>query len=306
VFARLNAASRRAMLAAFREAQRCQHDFVGTEHLLYGLLREADGPVAHLLRSAGGDTALLLAKVELSLRRHGETDELDQFPLSPALKRALVQAEIDAAAFRHELVGPYHLLLGLLHGADSEAAQLLFEIGVHRALVRAALAHLPPDQQPEYQVQAAGRPAVASSKDVSADELDSWLRPGIKLPADRHELPFRQSDMQILESQLRLVQFALAAVVGFTSGYWAAGWEIGVALGTLAAIISLFRSSVLGSLFGALVGLMIVLMSRLQTRDTYWMVVPPLAGLLLGTLLGDFWRFDHKEQEASDPPTPEP
>ena len=138
MFARLNAASRRAMLAAFREAQRCQHDFVGTEHLLYGLLRETDGPVAHLLRSAGGDTALLLAKVEVALRRHGEGDELQQFPLSPALKRAFAQAASDAASFRHELVGPYHLLLGLLHVADGEAAQLLLANGIHRDFVRAA------------------------------------------------------------------------------------------------------------------------------------------------------------------------
>ena len=158
MFARLNAASRRAMLAAFREAQRCQHDFVGTEHLLYGLLRETDGPVAHLLRSAGGDTALLLAKVEVALRRHGEGDELQQFPLSPALKRALAQAESEAASFRHELVGPYHLLLGLLHVADGDhrptaRLHLVFGLLVGRKLCQSGADEIAVDAVGEEQLR---------------------------------------------------------------------------------------------------------------------------------------------------------
>ncbi len=305
MFARLNAASRRAMRAAFREAQRCQHDFVGTEHLLYGLLREADGPVAHLLRSAGGDTARLLAKVEVALRRHGEADELQQFPLSPALKRALVQAETEAASFRHELVGPYHLLLGLLHIADGEAAQLLVANGIHRDFVRAALAQLPPDQQPEYQVQASGRPSVASSKDTNADELDAWLLPAH--PSYTQATPAPSADFAAIEGQLRRVQFVLAMVASYTAGHWAGGVQVGASLAVMGALVSLLHSSAAGALYGGIVGLMILPMSQQHLIDGKWSFVLPVVGLVLGSFLGDVWRMapkEHVEAEAG-PPSPE-
>ena len=58
------------MQRAFREGKRWQHDFVGTEHLLYGLLCDADGPAVMLLRSLNANPELMLQKAELSLKRH--------------------------------------------------------------------------------------------------------------------------------------------------------------------------------------------------------------------------------------------
>lgn len=300
MFARLNSASRRAMLAAFREAQRCQHDFVGTEHLLYGLLRDTDGPVAQLLRSAGGDAAELLGKVEIALWRHGETGRLEQFPLSPALKRALTQAEVDAASFRHELVGPYHLLLGLLHRADGEAAQLLVANGIHRDYVRAALAQLPPDQQGDYQVQASGRPALTSNKNATADELDAWLMPVTAYPTYEPPAPAASDDQRAIEAQLRRVQMALAVVAGFAAGHWAGGVQIGALVAIVGAFVSLLHSSAAGAIFGLLTGLLMIPIRHPLAPDSAATFLAPFVGAILGTFLGDAWRPGRRDANADN------
>src|SRR5436190_2462639 len=92
VFSRFTASARRVMQQAFREAKRCQHDFVGTEHLLFGILCDSNSPAIALLRSLNADIQLLLAKVELSLQRHGESAIMEQFPLSPATRRVFQAA----------------------------------------------------------------------------------------------------------------------------------------------------------------------------------------------------------------------
>src|SRR5438128_8402603 len=114
VFSRFTATARRVMQRAFREAKRWQHDFVGTEHLLYGLLCDADGPAVVLLRSLDAGPELMLQKVELSLQRHDGGMAMEQFPLSPASRRAFQAAFDEATRFRHQLIGPEHILLGLL------------------------------------------------------------------------------------------------------------------------------------------------------------------------------------------------
>src|SRR5207253_2376379 len=109
------------MQRAFREAKRWHHDFVGTEHLLFGLLCEAESQAVLLLRDLRADPDLMLRKVELSLMQHDAGMAMEKFPLSPASKRVFRRAADEATAFQHQMIGPEHLLLGLLQEWDCQS-----------------------------------------------------------------------------------------------------------------------------------------------------------------------------------------
>ncbi len=153
MFTRFTASARRVMQRAFREAKRWQHDFVGTEHLLYGLLFDTDGPVAALLRSLHKKPELMFEKVELSLQRHEDGLAMERFPLSPASKRVFRAAADEAALLNHQMIAPEHLLLGLLRESECEAAQILAAHGVALGAMRGAVARIPPDTYHEAQIR---------------------------------------------------------------------------------------------------------------------------------------------------------
>ncbi|HET9015864.1 MAG TPA: Clp protease N-terminal domain-containing protein [Thermomicrobiaceae bacterium] len=130
---RLTDRARGALRYAEEEARRLEHRYVGTEHLLLGLIRETDGVAARVLVRL--DLRLEEAREAVScLVGRGTGGVSTGLPLVPRARRVLRLAEEEAERFEHAFVGTEHLLVGLIRVRDGVAARILSERGIlHRA-----------------------------------------------------------------------------------------------------------------------------------------------------------------------------
>src|SRR5262245_30474390 len=106
--------ARRALLQAQREAQRLGHDYLGTEHILLGLLAEPASGVARRLRNFRVDVEAVRQQARAGCSPGTEAPAWEQLPLTPGAKRALAFATAEAESFHQPAVASEHLLLGLL------------------------------------------------------------------------------------------------------------------------------------------------------------------------------------------------
>jgi ATP-dependent Clp protease ATP-binding subunit ClpA len=147
--------ARCALTYADDEARRLEHKWIGTEHLLLGLLRDTEGTGGRVLRRLGVDLDETRAAVEYWVRAvptdhapRGLTPAAEAISLAPRARRALERAVADAAAQQRALAGPTHLLLALLHGQEHAApgrgvaAAILEGFGVTVDQVQGALAQI--------------------------------------------------------------------------------------------------------------------------------------------------------------------
>ncbi len=121
---------RKVLAMAREEAIRLQHDYVGTEHILLGLIREGDGVAAAVLTNLDGDLEEIHERVEESVRKGKATIALGELPYTSRAKKVLEFAMAEAREFNHSYVGTEHLLLGLLREEKGIAAQVLNSLGV--------------------------------------------------------------------------------------------------------------------------------------------------------------------------------
>jgi len=133
---------RRVMHFAREEAGRLQHDYIGTEHLLLGLLREGEGVAAVVLTNIGLDIEQVRRAVEESVTPSGGTLTIGDLPFNAGAKRALELAIEEAKELGHNYIGTEHLLLGLLREGDGIAAKTLMRLGVELAHLREATLEL--------------------------------------------------------------------------------------------------------------------------------------------------------------------
>ncbi len=115
---------------AREEAIRLQHDYVGTEHILLGLIREGEGVAAAVLQHLSVDLEQIHERVEESVRKGKATIALGELPYTSRAKKVLEFAMAEAREFNHSYVGTEHLLLGLLREEKGIAAQVLNSLGV--------------------------------------------------------------------------------------------------------------------------------------------------------------------------------
>src|SRR5262245_55702051 len=111
MYERFSGQARRAMQLARREAQRFRPDYLGSEHLLLGVLQETS-EIARLLQPFNLNPETLYRAVEATVTPGSESPDWEQLPLTPRVKRALEYAEEEATGLNHPHVGPEHLLLG--------------------------------------------------------------------------------------------------------------------------------------------------------------------------------------------------
>ncbi|MFO0934871.1 MAG: Clp protease N-terminal domain-containing protein, partial [Planctomycetota bacterium] len=136
VFDRFADAARGVMGLALEEAQRFNHDYVGTEHLLLGLAREGSGVAAMALKHHDIDPTRIRREVEKLVSTGTTMVTMGQLPFTPRAKKVLEFALGVASALRHTYVGTEHLLLGLLHETEGIAAQVLRNLEVKAEDVR--------------------------------------------------------------------------------------------------------------------------------------------------------------------------
>jgi ATP-dependent Clp protease ATP-binding subunit ClpC len=121
---------RKVLAMAREEAIRLQHDYVGTEHILLGLIREGEGVAAAVLTNLNVDLDQIHERVEESVRKGKATIALGELPYTSRAKKVLEFAMSEAREFNHSYVGTEHLLLGLLREEKGIAAQVLNSLGV--------------------------------------------------------------------------------------------------------------------------------------------------------------------------------
>jgi ATP-dependent Clp protease ATP-binding subunit ClpC len=128
--------ARRVLTLAQEEAQRFNHNYIGTEHLLLGLVREGDGIAARVLNNLGVQLPKVRSAVEFIIGR-GETMIMGEIGLTPRAKKVIELAVDEARRLNHHYIGTEHLLLGLVREGEGIAAGVLESLGVSLEKLRA-------------------------------------------------------------------------------------------------------------------------------------------------------------------------
>ncbi len=121
---------RKVLAMARDEAIRLQHDYVGTEHILLGLIREGEGVAAAVLTNLNADLEQVNERIEESVKKGKATIALGELPYTSRAKKVLEFAMAEARELNHSYVGTEHLLLGLLREEKGIAAQVLNSLGI--------------------------------------------------------------------------------------------------------------------------------------------------------------------------------
>nr|BCX00025.1 MAG: ATP-dependent Clp protease ClpC [Bacteroidota bacterium] len=121
------------------EAIRLGHDYIGTEHLLLGIIREGEGIAVKILRNLGVDLQRLKRRIEEAVRPSGGTFTVGNLPLTKQAEKVLKITYLEAKLYKSDVIGTEHLLLSLLRDEENIAAQILHEFGVSYESVRSEL-----------------------------------------------------------------------------------------------------------------------------------------------------------------------
>jgi len=128
--------ARKVMSLARQEAQRFNHEYIGTEHILLGLVQEGSGIAARVLKNLDVDLRKIRTEVEKLIPHGPPTVQMGQLPFTPRAKRVLELAQEEANNLGHDYIGTEHLLLGLLRENEGVAAQVLMNLGLKLEDVR--------------------------------------------------------------------------------------------------------------------------------------------------------------------------
>ncbi len=155
---------RKVLAMARDEAIRLQHDYVGTEHILLGLIREGEGVAAAVLTNLSADLDQIHERIEESVKPGKATIALGELPYTSRAKKVLEFAMAEARELNHSYVGTEHLLLGLLREEKGIAAQVLNSLGISLEEARAeTLKVLGSDMGPSEPAGIAGSSSSSSS-----------------------------------------------------------------------------------------------------------------------------------------------
>src|SRR6266849_3584673 len=122
--------AQQVLALARKEADRFNHNYVGTEHLLLGLIKLGQGVAVNVLGKMGLDLETVRTEVEKHVGTGPDQKMIGNIPYTPRVKRVLSLAAKEARAFNHTYVGTEHILLGLLLEGDGVAARVLKNLAV--------------------------------------------------------------------------------------------------------------------------------------------------------------------------------
>src|SRR5579885_3292139 len=163
VFERFTDRARSVVVLAQEEARLLNHNYIGTEHLLLGLIRESAGIAATALERLGVSLEVVRSRVE-EIIGYGGSSPRGHIPFTPRAKKVLELSLREALQLGHNYIGTEHLLLGLIREGEGVAAQVLAQLGLDLALVRQELIQLLSGYAPPV----AGLPRAAPPADTPA------------------------------------------------------------------------------------------------------------------------------------------
>ena len=124
------------------EAIRLGHDYIGTEHLLLGIIREGEGIAIKIFKNLGKDTAKVKKVIEDTVRQSGATLTVGNIPLTKQAEKVLKITYLEAKIFKSDVIGTEHLLLSILREDDNLASQILQQFGVTYEVVKEELQNI--------------------------------------------------------------------------------------------------------------------------------------------------------------------
>ncbi|MCK4912886.1 MAG: ATP-dependent Clp protease ATP-binding subunit, partial [Candidatus Omnitrophica bacterium] len=142
MFNRFTERARKVLVLAKEEARRFNHDYIGTEHILLGLVREGEGVACAVLQNLGIDLERLRIEIEKLVSSGSVGSVLGEIPFTPRAKKALELAAEEARGLSHNYIGTEHILLGLLREEEGVASQVLLSTGVDLKGIRKEIATL--------------------------------------------------------------------------------------------------------------------------------------------------------------------
>ena len=177
MFERFTERARKVMALANQEAQRFNHEYIGTEHILLGLIKEGSGVGANVLRNLGVDLAKVRMEVEKLVKTGPDTVTMGKLPYTPRAKKVTEYAIEEARNLNHNYVGTEHLLLGLLREQEGVAAQVMMNLGLKLEEVKEEiLSLLGAGVEPEEAGAAAAGEGSARRAKSKTPALDSFGR----------------------------------------------------------------------------------------------------------------------------------
>jgi ATP-dependent Clp protease ATP-binding subunit ClpC len=165
------------------EALRLGHDYIGTEHLLLGIIREGEGIAVKILRNLGVDLYKLKKAIEDTVRTSGGTLTIGNIPLTKQAEKVLKITYLEAKLYKSDVIGTEHLLLSLLRDDDNIAAQILHQFNVHYDVVRNELDNII-SGKPSTPPQAAQHAGEKKQDRSKTPVLDNFGRDLTKLAAE--------------------------------------------------------------------------------------------------------------------------
>src|ERR1041385_3946744 len=142
MFERFTDRARKVMALANQEAQRFNHEYIGTEHILLGLIKEDAGVATNVLKNLDIDLRKVRVEVEKIAQSGPDMVTMGKLPQTPRAKKVIEYAIEEARSLNHNYVGTEHLLLGLLREHDGVAAQVLMNLGLKLDEVREEVLNL--------------------------------------------------------------------------------------------------------------------------------------------------------------------
>jgi len=185
MFNRFTERARKVIILAKEEARRFNHDYIGTEHILLGLIREGEGVAAAVLQKLEVSLENIRLEIEKLVQPGPATQIIGDIPFTPRAKKALELAAEEARSLGHNYIGTEHLLLGLIREGEGIASQVLLNLGMDLNSVRNEVmsllgSALPGMSAPGTQATKSKTPALdAFGRDLTALARENKLDPVI-------------------------------------------------------------------------------------------------------------------------------
>ncbi|UCB56822.1 MAG: ATP-dependent Clp protease ATP-binding subunit [Candidatus Omnitrophota bacterium] len=169
MFNRFTERARKVIILAKEEAKRFNHDYIGTEHILLGLIREGEGVASAVLQNTGLNLDKIRLEIEKLVQPGPTTVVSGDIPFTPRAKRVVELSMEEARQLGHNYIGTEHLLLGLLREGEGVAAQVLLALGLDLNKVRTEIMELLGQGIPGAQQEAGPAAARAKGKTPALD-----------------------------------------------------------------------------------------------------------------------------------------
>jgi len=229
MYERFTDRARKVLELANEEARRFGHEYIGTEHLLLGLIKEDRGVGAQVLVHLGVDLPGIRAEVEKLMTRGPDTPAKGRLPQTPRAKNVIEFSMDEARNLNHDYVGTEHILLGLIREEEGVAAQILMNVGLTLEQIRGEIVKVLPQG-----VESRSIPEPATANLEPADSGFSASKPaaaGAGRPGSPHAL-----------ARVVLAELAWCLPVSVILGVLAGSWLVFLAAWGLITLQAVFRT----------------------------------------------------------------